>query len=116
MRPPITNKIPTCMPFSHAWMRVSSTTPNSSCTMARCQRSRLAVSCPTTRSERRAAPALVLVDGAQFCPFLFRLMLNLIALGGDALVKHLPGGPCRKIASQGHRDPVGQHLTQHDQE
>lgn len=46
---------------------------------------------------------------------LLRLMLNFIALGGDALVQDLPGGPCRKIASKGHRDPSSQHLTQYDQ-
>jgi hypothetical protein len=50
--------------------------------------------------EQGAAQALVLVDGTQFRPFLFRLMLNFIALGGNALVQNLPGGPCRKIASK----------------
>ena len=71
---------------------------------------------PNHPVEQGAAQALVLVDSAQFCPFLFRLMLNFIALGGDALVQNLPGGPCRKIASKGHRDPSGHHFTQHDQE
>src|SRR6266568_6514417 len=58
----------------------------------------------------------VVVDSHQFRPFLFRFMLNLIALNGDALVKDLLGGPCGQIASQRHPNPSGQHLTQHDQE
>src|SRR5438105_5982085 len=71
---------------------------------------------PNHRVEQGSAQALVLVGSSQFCSFLFRLMLNFIALGGDALVQNLPRGPCRKIASKGHRDPSGHHFTQHDQE
>src|SRR5712692_5304952 len=63
-----------------------------------------------------ATKALVLVDGTQFCPFLFRLMLNLIAFRCDALLKYLLRGPCRKIAPKRHRNPSCQHLTQYDQE
>jgi hypothetical protein len=47
--------------------------------------------------EQWPAKAFVAVDGLQFCPFLFRLVLNLIALGRDALVQDLLGRPCGKM-------------------
>src|SRR5579884_315052 len=66
--------------------------------------------------EQRATEAFLTVDGSEFGPFLLRLMFHFVALCGNAALKDLPGCSCRQIASQSHRDPSGQYLTQHDQQ
>src|SRR5581483_1997986 len=62
--------------------------------------------------EQWATEAFVPIDRREFRPFFIRLMLDLEALGCNTLLKNLSGSSCRKIATQRHRDPSGQYLTQ----
>src|SRR5260370_12232637 len=66
--------------------------------------------------EQKHRKTLVEIYIPQFRPYLFWLMLDLIAFDLNAMVENLFFCACGEISSKGHRNPTCQHFTKNHQD